>query len=136
MLIVSVIMLLGSAAAFSNVHTLTKVQANSLELYAKKPTMSGVGGLPGFKSNSKKPVTSKAAPTTKSITKASAKQSSTTKPKKNGTSKSVFEQPKLSTDTPWSSILVAFLNPLRNPNSLFLYLLIIVSVLGKLNENK
>ena len=49
--------------------------------------------------------------------------------------KSVFDRPKLSNDTKWSTILVAFLNPLRNPNSLFLYLLVIVSVLGKFNEN-
>lgn len=35
---------------------------------------------------------------------------------------------------PWSKVILAFLIPWRNPNSLFLYMLLIVSVLGKLNE--
>lgn len=39
------------------------------------------------------------------------------------------------TKTPWSTILVSFLIPWRNPNSIFLYLLLVVSVLGKLNEH-
>ncbi|KAL7461402.1 hypothetical protein ACHAXS_001823 [Conticribra weissflogii] len=43
---------------------------------------------------------------------------------------------KITSSTPWSKIFLAFLNPLRNPNSLFLYLLLIVTVLGKINENK
>ena len=36
---------------------------------------------------------------------------------------------------PISTLLLAFLNPLRNPNSLFLYMIIIVTVLGKMNED-
>jgi len=36
---------------------------------------------------------------------------------------------------PWSRILVSFLIPWRNPNSIFLYMLLAVSVLGKLNEH-
>ena len=39
------------------------------------------------------------------------------------------------TEISWSKIILAFLIPWRNPNSLFLYMLLIVSVLGKLNEN-
>ena len=84
--------------------------------------MSGIGGMPSSRMNSK--------------TNSSKVSNVKSKPSKNnGTSKSVFDRPKLSNETPWASILVAFLNPLRNPNSLFLYLLVIVSVLGKLNEN-
>ena len=37
-------------------------------------------------------------------------------------------------DIDWGEITLAFLTPWRNPNSIFLYLLIIVSVLGKINE--
>jgi hypothetical protein len=39
------------------------------------------------------------------------------------------------TQTPWSTILLSFLIPWRNPNSIFLYMLLAVSVLGKLNEH-
>ena len=39
------------------------------------------------------------------------------------------------TKIPWSRILVSFLIPWRNPNSIFLYMLLAVSVLGKLNEH-
>lgn len=40
-----------------------------------------------------------------------------------------------SSKIPWSKVILAFLIPWRNPNSLFLYMLLIVSVLGKLNEH-
>ena len=39
------------------------------------------------------------------------------------------------TTIPWSRILVSFFIPWRNPNSIFLYMLLAVSVLGKLNEH-
>lgn len=39
------------------------------------------------------------------------------------------------TQTPWSRIFLSFLIPWRNPNSIFLYMLLAVSVLGKLNEH-
>mmetsp|Transcript_26753 Transcript_26753/g.57560 ORF Transcript_26753/g.57560 Transcript_26753/m.57560 type:complete len:117 (-) Transcript_26753:109-459(-) len=38
------------------------------------------------------------------------------------------------TEIDWGKVILAFLTPWRNPNSIFLYLLIIVSVLGKVNE--
>ena len=37
-------------------------------------------------------------------------------------------------DIDWGKIIVAFLTPWRNPNSIFLYLLIIVSLLGEANK--
>jgi hypothetical protein len=118
----------GSVSAFNlgSVRAAASPAIRSVPLYAKKPTkMSGIGGMPG-----PKPTIGKSKPT-----KVANAKTSNTKPTKNGTAKSVFDRPKISSETPWSSILVAFLNPLRNPNSLFLYLLLIVSVLGKLNEN-
>lgn len=115
----------GSTFAFSlsGLSTITPRVLRSPPLHAKKPTrMNGIGGLPGSSATG-----SKKSP--KQVS--NAKSSSA----KNGTSKSVFERPKMSNETPLASILLAFLNPLRNPNSLFLYLLVIVSVLGKMNEN-
>ena len=114
----------GSTLAFSYGHLSTMPRdLHSLPLHAKKPTrMSGIGGLSGSNASSNKKSPKKVP---------SAKSSSA----KNGTFESVFERPKMSNDTPLGSILLAFLNPLRNPNSLFLYLLVIVSVLGKINEN-
>ena len=38
------------------------------------------------------------------------------------------------TEADWGSIILLFLTPWRNPNSIFLYMLVIVSVLGKMNE--
>ncbi|KAL3802982.1 hypothetical protein HJC23_011605 [Cyclotella cryptica] len=108
----------------------------SHRMYVKKQSkISGIGGIGG-----PKPIASRNGSvggdkknTSKRTSKISKKTSASAKPAK-GTAKSVFSRPALSSDTPWSTILVAFLNPLRNPNSLFLYLLLIVSVLGKLNE--
>ena len=39
------------------------------------------------------------------------------------------------TETPWSTILVSFLIPWRNPNSIFLYMLLVISILGKMKEH-
>jgi hypothetical protein len=39
------------------------------------------------------------------------------------------------TETPWSTILVSFLIPWRNPNSIFLYMFLIITVLGKMKEH-
>jgi hypothetical protein len=117
-----------------------RANQSSTRLLAKKPSnISGVGGMFGTPKKLAKSGTVK-APAKKTITKPTSKSTPTkaaaeAAPKAaKGTAKSVFSRPALASDTPWSSILVAFLNPLRNPNSLFLYLLIIVSVLGKLNE--
>ena len=39
-------------------------------------------------------------------------------------------------DIDWPTIIAGFLTPWRNPNSIFLYMLIILTVLGKYNEAK
>lgn len=36
---------------------------------------------------------------------------------------------------PLSQLIGAFMNPMRNPNSIFVYMIIIINVLGKLNED-
>lgn len=55
--------------------------------------------------------------------------------KKSKTTKSISDYKPAKADIDWSKIILAFLTPWRNPNSIFLYLLIIVSVLGKMNES-
>lgn len=79
-----------------------------------------------------------------------AKTAVATAPKKNAAKKSVAKPAKNKsigkpinaksnseasepTKTPWSTIILAFLTPWRNPNSIFLYLFLIVQVLGTLN---
>ncbi len=104
----------------------------------KASSVSGIGGLnTTFKSSSKPKTTT---PTKKNVPPAAAaKKKSNIKSAANASAKktqptgSVFRV-KMSEETPWSTILVSFLIPWRNPNSIFLYLLIIVSVLGKMNE--
>ena len=92
---------------------------------AKKPVATGIGGLNNaFKISKPTTAAKKSAPPTKK---------SNTPAKKTQPTGSVFNV-KMSQETPWSSILLSFLIPWRNPNSIFLYLLIIVSVLGKMNE--
>lgn len=127
------------------------VVASYTQLYAvnKKP-ISGIGGMGGptkiekYCANyggSKSPVKTQqkaktvAAAKPKVVNKKQTINSSSSSSSSN-TPKGVFNQPALSNETPWGKILVAFLNPVRNPNSIFLYLLIIVSVLGKINETK
>ena len=94
---------------------------------------SGIGGLNTFKSSSSssKPKTTtpkKTAPVKKSNVKNAANA-----PVKKQPTGSVFNV-KMSEETPIGTILLSFLIPWRNPNSIFLYMLIIVSVLGKMNE--
>ena len=110
--VTSILLFSGSALAFGH-QSIPTIRTHSFELGAKKPIRTNIGG---------KKATKKVTDNKKS-------------PAKSVATKSVFDRPKLSNDTKWSTILVAFLNPLRNPNSLFLYLLVIVSVLGKFNEN-
>jgi hypothetical protein len=88
---------------------------------------SGIGGMNTFKS---KPVSKKTAPVKKSNVKNAAKNNAPVKKQPTG---SVFDV-KMSEETPIGTILISFLIPWRNPNSIFLYMLIIVSVLGKMNE--
>ena len=38
-------------------------------------------------------------------------------------------------DLDWGKIIVAFLTPWRNPNSIFLYMLIILNILGNMNPH-
>ncbi|KAL7478452.1 hypothetical protein ACHAW6_004219 [Cyclotella cf. meneghiniana] len=110
------------------------VRHQSHRMYVKKTSkISGIGGIGGPKPTAIRSGSSGKTNTSKNSSKSTKKTSANTNPAK-VTTKSVVSRPALSSDTPWSSILVAFLNPLRNPNSLFLYLLLIVSVLGKLNE--
>ena len=92
---------------------------------SKKPVATGIGGLNNtFKISKPNKAAKKSVPPTKK---------SNTPAKKTQPTGSVFNV-KMSEETPWSSILLSFLIPWRNPNSIFLYLLIIVSVLGKINE--
>jgi len=90
---------------------------------SKKPVIGGLNSA--FK-------TSKPKTTAKKSVQAAKKNNAPAK--KTQPTGSVFNV-KMSEETPWSSILVSFLIPWRNPNSIFLYLLIIVSVLGKMNEH-
>ena len=70
------------------------------------------------------------------------KASKSTAPKKNNITKGISKSTKStgadtsSEPTDWSKIFVAFLTPWRNPNSILLYLFIIVYVLGKIGENQ
>jgi hypothetical protein len=106
----------------------------SCNVLNRNKKVSGIGGLDAtFKSSSKPKTTPKKnIPLAKksNIKKSAAKSAPVKKTQPTG---SVFNV-KMSEDTPWSTILVSFLIPWRNPNSIFLYLLIIVSVLGKVNE--
>lgn len=88
---------------------------------------SGIGGMNTFKS---KPASKKTTPVKKSNVKNVAKNNAPVKKQPTG---SVFDV-KMSEETPIGTILISFLIPWRNPNSIFLYMLIIVSVLGKMNE--
>ena len=40
------------------------------------------------------------------------------------------------TDIDWPTVIIAFLTPWRNPNSIFLYMLLILNILGTINEAK
>lgn len=66
------------------------------------------------------------------------KASKSTAPKKNNITKGISKSTKSTgaDATDWSKIFVAFLTPWRNPNSILLYLFIIVYVLGKIGENQ
>ena len=96
---------------------------------SKKPVATGIGGLNNtFKISKPTAATKKSAPP-----KPKKKSNIPANAKKTQPAGSVFNV-KMSEETPWSTILLSFLIPWRNPNSIFLYLLIIVSVLGKMNE--
>jgi hypothetical protein len=91
----------------------------------------GIGGFDLF-SKTKKSVSTKAAsspPNKKSIIKSNTVNVIGAK---NNVKQVESSSP---TQTPWSTIFLSFLIPWRNPNSIFLYMLLAVSVLGKLNEH-
>lgn len=105
---------------------------NKKEVDIDRIMKSGIGGLnDSFKSSR----TPKTTPKNNVQEKKSNVKNSAITPLKKPTQPtgSVFNV-KLSEDTDLSKILVSLLIPWRNPNSIFLYLLIIVSVLGKINE--
>lgn len=84
----------------------------STQCYAKNNMPPGVGG--GMKKNiksKKKVITSKKKEKT-TVTGNDAKA-----------------------DLDWGKIIVAFLTPWRNPNSIFLYMLIILNILGNMNPH-
>ena len=125
--ILALIVLVVHGSAFAPMPS-SAITSRDLSCNAKKPVATGIGGLNNsFKIGSgSKP---KTAP--KKIVPAAKKSNgSVKKTKPSGSSSDV----KMSEETSWSTILLAFLTPWRNPNSIFLYLLIIVSVLGKMNE--
>ena len=94
---------------------------------AERLRKSGIGGMNTFKP---KTAVKKTVPVKKSNVKNAAKNNAPVKKQPTG---SVFDV-KMSEETPIGTILISFLIPWRNPNSIFLYMLIIVSVLGKMNE--
>jgi len=101
--------------------------------FDNKYKIGGVGGLNIARStpvNNKKK--SASSTPTKVATRNSNKNENVTKTPTPGDNKAYKPQ---RAEIDWSKVILAFLTPWRNPNSLFLYLLIIVSVLGKVNEN-
>ena len=98
----------------------------------------GIGGFDLF-SKTKKSVSTKAAsspPNKKSIIKSNTVNVINKNLGKVGAKNNVKQVESSSpTQTPWSTIFLSFLIPWRNPNSIFLYMLLAVSVLGKLNEH-
>jgi len=92
--------------------------------FDNKNNIGGIGGLNINKTPPKKNITKSSIKSKKSISKNVKSVEST--------GKNVSES--TTTNTPWSTIILAFLIPWKNPNSLFLYMIIIVSVLGKMNE--
>lgn len=101
--------------------------------------VAGIGGMGGPKSptfGKKAPSSSSVANDKKKVVRAAAAAPKKAAPKvvsNNKNNKSVGEAG-ATTKTPWSSIILAFLTPWRNPNSLFLYMIIAVSVLGEINK--
>ena len=99
----------------------------------------GIGGFDLF-SKTKKSVSTKVAssppPNKKSIIKSNTVNVINKNLGKVGAKNNVKQVESSSpTQTPWSTIFLSFLIPWRNPNSIFLYMLLAVSVLGKLNEH-
>ena len=84
----------------------------------------GVGGIKNVQKKSNTKGTTKKV-ITKNTTKKVTKSTNKTK---------IGSPPKADID--WPTIIAGFLTPWRNPNSIFLYMLIILTVLGKYNEAK
>mmetsp|Transcript_5699 Transcript_5699/g.14236 ORF Transcript_5699/g.14236 Transcript_5699/m.14236 type:complete len:187 (+) Transcript_5699:110-670(+) len=100
---------------------------------------SNVGGIGGLNMNiykTGKNIASSAPKPKNNTTKISIKNKTKITNKKVNNTKSTGSNISEPTKTSWSSIILAFLTPWRNPNSIFLYLLIIVNVLGTLNADK
>lgn len=86
-------------------------------------------GVPAFKISAGKKKVS-----TVTETKTVAKKAAAT-PKKAAPKTAEAVSTGKTTQTDWGDIMLAFLTPWRNPNSIFLYMLIGVSVLGEINKN-
>ena len=98
--------------------------------FKSKNRIPGVGGMNyGQKKGNTQGATKKVITknnTTKKVMK------STNKTKTKISSNISSSAPKADID--WPTIIAGFLTPWRNPNSIFLYMLIILTVLGKYNE--
>ena len=93
--------------------------------------IGGIGGL-NINNTNRSPAPKKSVAKSSSMkSKKVASKSNVAKKKTQTTASKEVSDP---TKTPWSTIILAFLIPWKNPNSIFLYMLIAVSVLGQLND--
>ena len=95
--------------------------------FKSKNRIPGVGGMNYGQKKGNTQITTKKV-ITKNTTKKVMKSTNKTKISSNKSSST----PKADID--WPTIIAGFLTPWRNPNSIFLYMLIILTVLGKYNE--
>ena len=107
--------------SYTRCHATTKRNTEKTSI----SNISGIGGL-NIGNKSFKTKRSSIETNTKMISKPNTKKVVASK---------LTNEKSATTKISWSNIILAFLIPWRNPNSLFLYMFIIVSVLGKLNEN-
>ena len=108
----------------------------SISSSAPASTMKGVINISKKKAPSSTKVASSPPPNKKNINKSNTVNVINKNSGKVGAKNNVKQVESSSrTQTPWSTILLSFLIPWRNPNSIFLYMLLAVSVLGKLNEH-
>mmetsp|Transcript_20003 Transcript_20003/g.42089 ORF Transcript_20003/g.42089 Transcript_20003/m.42089 type:complete len:156 (-) Transcript_20003:214-681(-) len=100
--------------------------------FDNKTTVGGIGGL-NIGRIAPKP--SKKAASSPAPKKSAPKKAAVPKKKvtKNTISDKALSTPQ-KTEIDWGKIILAFLTPWRNPNSIFLYLLIGVSILGEVNK--
>ena len=99
--------------------------------FKSKNRIPGVGGMNyGQKKGNTQGATKKVIIPKNNTTKKVMKSTNKTKTKISSNISS--SAPKADID--WPTIIAGFLTPWRNPNSIFLYMLIILTVLGKYNE--